>query len=257
MVAEQDRPRHDRLPISPWSQYCGQRTGIPAWTGVASPVPIRVSNLQGAHMNLKRRGHRVSLYRSIWVPKGPDVPHGYSHQTFVGSIATDATSIPTELAARLTPDECNAVEQKILAPAALAREAACRQFKQREADPAWRLDEALRLVNEAVERSQALPVLTTRPQSLKAAADRLKTLGCASAAAQATTPADPLREALRVIVTASEAVRQGRYGRGPLSGFRKTAVFRQWTEILAAVDGGERSLLRALQDAGFATRRKH
>ena len=208
-------------------------------------------------MNFKRRGNRVSLYRSIWVPKGPEVPHGYTHQAFVGSISADATSIPTELAARLTPDECNAVEQKILAPAAVAREAACRQMKQRAADPAWRLDEALRLVNEAVERSQALPVLATRTQLLKSAVDRVKTLGSPSAAAQATNAVDPMREALKAISAASEAVRQDRYGRGPKNGFRKTAVFRQWTEILAAVDGSERSLQRALQDAGFASRRKY
>lgn len=208
-------------------------------------------------MNLKRRGNRVSLYRSTWVSKGPDVSHGHTRQTFIGSLSADATEVSPALSSQLTPAEHVELERKLLAPAIAAREAAGRQLKQREADPAWRLDEALRLVNEAVERSQALPVLTTRPQSLKAAADRLKTLGCAPAATQTTTTADPMREALRAIAAASEAVRQGRYGRGPLSGFRKTAVFRQWTEILAAVDGGERSLLRALQDAGFASRRKH
>lgn len=208
-------------------------------------------------MNLKRRGNRVSLYRSMWVSKGPGVSHGHTRQTFIGSLKADATEVPPALAAQLTPDECVDLERKLLAPAAAAREEASRLSKQREADPAWRLEEALRLVNEAVERSQALPVLTTRPQLLKAAVDRLKTLGFASAAPQTTTNADSLREALRAIAAASEAVRQGRYGRGPLSGFRKTAVFRQWTEILAAVDGGERSLLRALQDAGFASRRKH
>lgn len=208
-------------------------------------------------MNFKRRGSRVSLYRSTWVSKGPGVSHGHTRQTFIGSLAADATAVPPALVAQLTPAELVELERKLLAPAIAAREAAGRQLKLREADPAWRLDEALRLVNEAIERSHALPVLTTRPQSLKAAADRLKTLGCAPAATQTTTTADPLREALRAIATASDAVRQGRYGRGPISGFRKTAVFRQWTEILAAVDGGERSLLRALQDAGFASRRKH
>lgn len=209
-------------------------------------------------MNLKRRGNRVSLYRSTWVSKGPGVSHGHTRQTFIGSLSADATEVPLVLSAQLTPAEHVELERKLLAPAIAAREAAGRQLKQREADPAWRLDEALRLVNEAVERSHALPVLATRPQSLKAAADRLKTLGCASAATHQTpTTVDPLREALRAIATASEAVRQGRFGRGPISGFRKTAVFRQWTEILAAVDGGERSLLRALQDAGFASRRKH
>jgi hypothetical protein len=208
-------------------------------------------------VNLKRRGNRVSLYRSTWVSKGPDVSHGHTRQTFIGSLSAAATEVPPALVAQLTPTELLELERKLLAPAIAAREAADRQLKQREADPAWRLDEALRLVNEAVERSCALPVLATRPQSLKAAADRLKTLGCASAATQTTTTADPLREALRSIATASDAVRQGRFGRGPISGFRKTAVFRQWTEILAAVDGGERSLLRALQDAGFASRRKH
>jgi hypothetical protein len=208
-------------------------------------------------MNFKRRGNRISLYRSTWVPKGPDVPHGHTRQYYVGSIPADAIDLPFELAAQLSHEECVALERRILAPARSEREAAVRHSKQREADPAWRLDEALRLVNEAAERSQTAAVTATRTQLLKSAVDKVKTVGGAAATSTAINPSDPLRDALKAIAAATDAVRQGRYGRGPQSGFRKTAVFRQWTEILAAVDGGEQSLLRALQDAGFASRRKH
>jgi hypothetical protein len=207
-------------------------------------------------VNFKRRGNRISLYRSSWVPKGPEVSHGHTRQTFIGSIQADATEISPELAAALTLDECEALKRRVLVPAAVAREAAARLARQRDADPAWRLDEALRLITEAAERSQALPVLTTRPQLLRAVVDKVKTLGVAASGSQSTPTPDPLRDALEAIAGASEAVRQGRYGRGPKNGFRNTAVFRHWTEILAAVDASEHSLLRALQDAGFASRRK-
>lgn len=210
----------------------------------------------GTTMNFKRRGNRISLYRSIWVPKGPDVPHGYASQNYIGSISADATTLDSELAELLSAAERSTLEYRVLAPARAEQEAAVRRSKQREADPAWRMEEALRLVNEAAERSQTTAVPATRAQSLKSAVDKVKTFGGAASGPSAITPSDPLRDALKAIGAATEAVRQGRYGRGPQSGFRKTTVFRQWTEILAAVDGGERSLLRALQAMGFASRRK-
>lgn len=208
-------------------------------------------------MNFKRRGNRISLYRSTWVPKGPDTPHGYTRQTFIGSIPADATATPPELDELLTHGERYTLERRIIAPANAQQEASARQAKHREVDPLWRLDDALRLVNEAAERSQTMAVVASRTQLLKSALEKVKTVGGGAVAPQDSPQTEPLLEVLKAIAEATDAVRKGRYGRGPQSGFRKTSVFRQWTEILAAVDGGERSLLRALQAAGFATRRKH
>lgn len=211
---------------------------------------------KSTHVNFKRRGNRISLYRSTWVPKGPGVPHGYTCQSYVGSILADATTLPPELAGHLSPIEGDALERKVLAPARAEKEASIRLSKAREADPSWRIDEALRLVNEAADKSQGLNVSASRVQALKSAVEKVKTFGAAPPSSSTGMTADPLRDAHKAIASAAEAVRQGRYGRAPSSGFRKTTVFKQWTEILAAIDAGERSLLRSLQDMGYATRRK-
>lgn len=206
-------------------------------------------------MHFKRRGNRISLYRSHWVPKGPDVPHGYTHQTFVGSIEADATSLPNELALLLTPSECAMVERRIIVPATLSKEAARQQAMQHQVDPLWRLTEALRLVEEAAVHSQTAAVSAERTERVLAALKRVRTVEPGPSTHQGLA-SDPLQEAVKAIQAATAAVQRGRYGRAPASGFRKTPVFRRWTDILAAVDGGENSLLRALQNAGFASRRK-
>lgn len=205
-------------------------------------------------MNFKRRGNSISLYRSTWVPKGPGVPHGYTCQTYVGTIQADALNLPTNLAERLSPAECAALERRVLGPARLAHEEATRRARLREADPRWRLDEALRLVNEAVALSQNASVTDSLTKAIKSAVEKVTTIGSSTTYDKTQAP-DALREAHRAITAAATAVRSGQYGRGPENGFRKTSVYRQWTEIQQAVDGSEQSLLRALQDAGYASRR--
>lgn len=238
-----------------------EERGLSAWSPVAeaheTQVPIRVptSNL-GAHMNFKHRGNRVSLYRSTWVPKGPETPHGYARQTYIGSVAENATVLPPNLASQLTQQEVVSLEERILRPAKLRREASVRQAAQRELDPLWRLDDALQLVAEAAERSLVSPVKAARTQLLRSALEGVKTVDGVAGSPRAAVPSEPLLDALKAIALAAEAIRQGRYGRGPKIGARKTSVFRQWVEILAAIDGGDSSLLRALQDTGFASRRK-
>lgn len=206
-------------------------------------------------MHFKRRGNRISLYRSHWFPKGPDVPHGYTHQAFVGSIEADATSLPAELALLLTPSECAMVESRVIVPATLAKEAARQQALRHQVDPVWRLNEALRLVDEAATHSLTSAVSASRTERVLAALKKVRTVEPTQAVPQSSA-SDPLQDAVKAIQAATEAVQRGRYGRAPESGFRKTPVFRRWTDILAAVDGGDNSLLRALQSAGFASRRK-
>ncbi len=206
-------------------------------------------------MNFKRRGNRISLYKSTWIPKGPDVPHGYTLQTFVGSIAADATELPSGLQLALSPDERRTLERRVIEPARLAKETGIRQARLRAADPGWRLEEALRLVNEAAECSLTSAVQDGKKRALKSALENVRAVGAATSHGSSVVASEPLREALKAVKVATEAVKQGRYGHGPKIGFRNTSVFRQWTEIVAAVDGGEHSLLRALQGAGFATKR--
>lgn len=205
-------------------------------------------------MHFKTRGNRISLYRSHWIPKSDAVPHGYTRQHFVGSIEADAVDVSPALRQLLTPDELLQVEQRVLKPAATAREEAANKAARREQDPVWRIKEAARLLDEAAVRSKVRPV----PHYI--AEDLRRSLSSVTL----TTPhkpqsqghLDPLNNALVAIKAAAQAVERGQYGRAPEAGFRKTKTFRLWTEILAAVDGESGSLLRALQNAGFASRRK-
>lgn len=61
---------------------------------------------------------------------------------------------------------------------------------------------------------------------------------------------DKLAEALAAIA-AAEAVRNGGYGKAPVEGACSTRAYRLWSELYRAVEGDERSLLRALQEKGF------
>ena len=67
---------------------------------------------------------------------------------------------------------------------------------------------------------------------------------------------EKLEEALAAIKAAAEAVRNGEYGRAPVEGARSTRAYRLWSELYRAVEGDERSLLRALQEKGFVKVRK-
>lgn len=205
-------------------------------------------------MHFKKRGNRISIYRSHWIPKSGDVPHGYAQQRFVGSIEADAVDVSPELRRLLTPDELSQLEQRVLQPAAAARDAAANDAARRDQDPVWRIREATRLVEEAAARSKTRPVSSHLVEELRRFASALVLTTAQSV--QLRGQLDPLNDALVAIKAAAHAVERGQYGRAPATGFRKTEVFRRWTEILAAIDGTEKSLLRALQHAGFASRRK-
>lgn len=212
-------------------------------------------------MHKKTRGKTACLYRSRWVPKGADGnTHGYAVQTFVGSLPVDACSVPEELASRLTEQERHYVETTICRPAREAAERARREAEQREADPLWRLAEAARLVDESGLRSQQRRVPRARVEAVHDALSRVQVLDPVEARTPDRRP-DPLQEALTAVRAAAAAVRSGAYGRAPENGVRSTRPYRLWSDIWEAVcgtDGGPASgsLMRALQDRGFAKTRQ-
>lgn len=207
-------------------------------------------------MHIKIRPNRALLYRSTWVPKGSDNnTHGYSRQSYVGSLPLNAGALSPHLQSKLTPDEVAFVESKICAPARQRAEEELRSAEQRERDPGWRIEEALRLLAEAADRSAAHPVASATLQSLREAASRLQTKE-ASPVAAATIQADPLDDALSAIRAAAQAVASGRYGKAPAEGVRTTFPYRRWAQLLEAFQGdGEGSLLRVLQEQGYVKRR--
>lgn len=208
-------------------------------------------------MLIKRRGKRIALYRSTWIPKGPGVPHGYSSQQYLGALPADAMELPEELAARLTKEEREEAELKVCAPERVARQLAQEEAERREQDPTWRLQEAGRLVQQAAARSEARKVSRHYVDALARELARVRVFEQEHAAVPANVRReDSLLVALKAIRAAAQAVKSGAYGRAPASGVRETRTYRLWADIVEAVDGDSNSLLRALQERGFAKSRR-
>lgn len=235
----------------------------------ASAVTTRWYHLLpiGVHLHIKRRGARAMLYRSSWIPKGAaGNTHGYSIQTFVGSLAADAVSIPPELQEKLADDEVKLIDAKIVQPARHAVEERKRAAQHRESDPIWRLDEAARLSAEAAVCSERAVVPGSKVVAIHSALANVRTISpiqpVSPVVVKPATPisepgrSDPLQEALSAIRAARDAVLAGRYGSAPAEGVRATRPYKLWAEIFEAVEGaGSGSLLKALQTRGFAKTR--
>jgi hypothetical protein len=217
-------------------------------------------------MHIKTRKGRAILYRSCWIAKGTTGNnHGYSVQKYVASIDVHAQSLSPEIAALLSPAEMALVEQRVLQPARAEAQQKARALEQHRLDPLWRLEDAARLAGEAAELSAQAAVPLSRIVAIQTQLAKVRTITVAAPAAVVPVVApvaafppksDPLREALRVIKEARDAVLAGRYGSAPSEGVRNTSVYRLWAEISETVMGnGDGSLLRALQVRGYAKTR--
>ena len=207
-------------------------------------------------MHIKTGRGKALLYRSKWVPGGAaGNSNGFTRQVYVGSIAVDATVIPAELRERLTEDEVEYVEDRVCRPERERIAAQKSEAEFRERDPAWRVAEAQRLVEEAVERSAEQPVPCVTVTRLQENVERLRIAGD-QAKARGGSTTDPLAEALSAIRSAAQAVASGRYGKAPAKDVRGTRPYKLWAQLLEAVQGaGGGSLLRALQEKGYVKRR--
>ena len=207
-------------------------------------------------MHIKQRRGRALLYRSKWVPRGAaGNTHGYTKQFYAGSIALDATAVPEALREHLSKDDVAFVEDKVCRPARERIAQQLREAEQRERDPGWRFAEAMRLVEEAVERSAEQPVSAVTVTRLWEKVERLRVAG-STPTSKVAAMTDPLAEALSAIRSAAQAVASGRYGKAPAKDVRGTRPYKLWAQLLEAVqgeDGG--SLLRALQERGYVKRR--
>lgn len=206
-------------------------------------------------MKINLRGRRAYLYRRRWVPAGPGVPHAHPAEDYLGAIDTNAESIPPELLAVLTEAEQAQLREKVLLPATQARVAATK----REQDPLWRIAEASRLLTEAAHCSQAALVPGSSLTAARQALENIRLIDHMPTRPSAPPPrakGEKLEEALAAIKAAAEAVRNGEYGKAPVEGARSTRAYRLWSELYRAVEGDERSLLRALQEKGFVKWRK-
>lgn len=206
-------------------------------------------------MKINLRGRRAYLYRRRWVPAGPDVPHAHPAEDYLGAIDANAESIPPELLAVLTEPEQAQLREKVLLPATQARAAAAK----RELDPLWRIAEASRLLTEAAHCSQSALVPGSTLTAARKALESIRLIDHVPTRPSAPPPranGEQLEEALAALKAAAEAVRNGEYGKAPAEGARSTRAYRLWSELYRAVEGDERSLLRALQEKGFVKWRK-
>lgn len=206
-------------------------------------------------MKINLRGRRVYLYRRRWVSASEQVPVAHPVEDYLGAINADAETIPPELLAVLTQAEQAQLQEKVLRPAAQAHAAAAK----REQNPLWRIAEASRLLTEAAHCSQAALVPGSSLTQARQALDNIRLIDHTPTRPVAPPPRpcdDKLAEALVAIKAAAEAVRNGAYGKAPVEGARSTRPYRLWSDIFQAIESGERSLLRALQEKGFVKTRK-
>ena len=206
-------------------------------------------------MKINPRGRRAYLYRRRWVPAGPDVLHAHPTEDYLGAIDAVAETISPELLSLLTTAEQAQLREKVLLPATQARAAAAK----RENDPLWRIAEASRLLSEAAHCSQSALVPGSSLGAVKKALESIRLIDNMPTRPAAPPPRpseDKLAEALVAVKAAAEAVRNGAYGKAPFEGARSTRAYRLWSELYRAVEGDERSLLRALQEKGFVKSRK-
>ena len=201
----------------------------------------------------KPRNGRFPLYRSAYVRKGKNNnTHGYPIQKFVGSIPVDAQAIPPKLDVKLTDEERRYVERESIEPARRQAEAEQLKREAHERDPNWRLVEAARLLREARDLADAGSGLDAAGGT--GAVDVLEQVQAfVRPSRQDGQTNHPLQDALKAIHRATRSVKEGRYGRAPAENVRSTDEYQLWASIKGAVDGdGHDSLLRAMQDAGFA-----
>jgi hypothetical protein len=200
-------------------------------------------------MHIKKRGNKALLYRSTWVRKGAEEnDHGFSRQVYVASLPVRATEIPPDTEAKLTPDEREFVEQRVVRPARQALARAQAEAQKRARDPLWRLEESLRLVREAAALSAQGAVAASRVRELYAALASIQFIGASPRPAER----DPLEAAVESLRNAARAVANGHYGPAPEEGVRKSPIYVRWLEISEHVDGSAPDgLLRQLQARGW------
>jgi hypothetical protein len=204
-------------------------------------------------MHAKERDGRKLFYRTHYVRKGVvGNSHGYSKTKFVGSLPCNAVEIPDDLKKKLTPDELAYVRETVIEPAQRAADREREAELARERDPAWRVERAIELLDQAVElwRAQPLTISDSRIAALEAVTEPL--FEAMEARDWRSRHPNPLKDVRDLIGEAAAFVRQGGYGTAPATNARATEPYAFWMDIKSSLD---HDLLPALQEAGYVKRR--
>src|SRR3546814_10532033 len=216
-------------------------------------VAIRhVNNFLGKHMAIiiRRNKKTARIMRQEYVRKDSEGnAHGFVRQVPLATISLSATEVPGDIAKLLSTKELGRLERAVVIPARATAERLRKEAEARDADPAWRAQEALRWLREIADRCHQTPLCTGLRQALvNAVAD----LGPAS---QTRLGSDPIDTAVEAVRAATSHIENGFYGRndGPV---RKDALAsKKWTHLRGVLLNDSGSLLAALQEMGWVVRR--
>jgi hypothetical protein len=198
-------------------------------------------------MHIKIKNKRANLYRSRYVRKNAvGNTHGYSEQMFVGSLLLDSIDVPQELVALLSSEEVAYLHERVIAPARLAAQKSSLAQEAKRRDPVWRIDEAARLLSEAVNLTSSSYAQVNAKQV------RALIQVCDELAVKAGIKADPLDAVVDAAMNATALIKAGHYGDAPSGNLRDTKVYKRWQRIREAIDSGQGSVLKALQSKGWA-----
>lgn len=200
----------------------------------------------------KLRNNRIALVESRYVRKGAaGNTHGYSTAVTLCRLSAEATSLPSEVAKKLTEDQLRYLDENLFGPNRRLEAEARAVAEVRATDPGWRLHEAARLVNEARALCVHRAVESAAITAVRDALDALQPPTQLQRPA-APRPVDPLKAAIQAVNSATTAVAGGHYGEAPDTGVRESLVYRSWQALNDAVTGPEEgSLQRALQRLGW------
>ncbi|HCT9233216.1 TPA: hypothetical protein OUC02_004819 [Escherichia coli] len=108
---------------------------------------------------IRKNKHTARIMRQVYVRKGVEGnEYGFVRQVPLATISLSATAVPAHITELLTSKEREHLERKVIAPARLAAERLRKEADAREADPIWRVQEALRWLREAATRCHQNPL---------------------------------------------------------------------------------------------------
>ncbi|CAM5407278.1 hypothetical protein [Eoetvoesiella caeni] len=202
---------------------------------------------------IKKNKFSARIIRRTYVPKGmQDNTHSFFVDTTVGNLPLAATELPPGFPA-LTEHELGRVESSVFEP---ARQLAIKQRlaeAEREADPVWRVMEAMKWIGEAADRSENSPLGANVVQDLLAAMQTLKT----NEPFDKAVSSDPLEVVRLAAKAAVEAIDEGYYGVNKVGvSMKDSPAAIKWAEVRSIIlDNDTKSIKAALQAKGWVKSR--
>lgn len=202
---------------------------------------------------IRKNKHTASILRPRYVRKGTEGnDYGFVRRFRLETISLSATEVPQKISALLSERELEHLHRVVIQPARQKAERARKAAEERERDPIWRLQEAIKWLSEAAKRAKHANIPDELRQHLDAACAPFRP----SRPAQQCQEEDAIQKAVQAVKQATAAVVRGDYGRNTEEQVRKdTLAGKRWADLRAATLDENGSLLAALQEARWVTKR--